>query len=56
MCLRKKKNYTSAVFLLLTHDEFFDAFEGKKFRRLFAYLKGFNLSNKQTVYPEKLFP
>ena len=52
-----EKNYnTSSVFLLLTHDEFFDAFEEKKFRRLFAYLKGFNLSNKQTVYPQKLFP
>ena len=32
--------FTSSVFFLLTHDEFFDAFEGKKFRRLFAYLKG----------------
>ena len=34
---------SSAVFLLLTHNEFFDAFEGKKFRvnlRLFAYFKG----------------
>ena len=30
--------------MLLTHDEFFDAFQGKKFRpnlRLFAYFKGF---------------
>ena len=24
--------FTSSVFLLLTHDEFFDAFQGKKFR------------------------
>ena len=32
--------FTSSVFSLLTHDEFFDAFEGKKFRRLSAYLKG----------------
>ena len=35
--------FTSSVFLLLTHDEFFDAFQGKKFRlnlRLFAYFKG----------------
>ena len=32
--------FTSSVFFLLTHDEFFDAIEGKKFRRLFAYLKG----------------
>ena len=34
--------FTSLVFLLLTHDEFFDAFRGKKFRlnlRLFAYFK-----------------
>ena len=34
--------FTSSVFLLLTHDEFFDAFQGKKFRlnlRLFAYFK-----------------
>ena len=28
--------FTSSV----THDEFFDAFEGTKFRRLFAYSKG----------------
>ena len=35
--------FTSSVFLLLTHDEFFDAFQGKKFRlnlRLSAYFKG----------------
>ena len=35
--------FTSSVFLPLTHDEFFDAFQGKKFRlnlRLFAYFKG----------------
>ena len=32
--------FTSSVFFLLTHDEFFDASEGKKFCRLFAYLKG----------------
>ena len=24
--------FTSSVFLLLTHDEFFDAYQGKKFR------------------------
>ena len=36
--------FTSSVFLLLTHDEFFDALQGKKFRlnlRLFAYFKGY---------------
>ena len=31
--------FTSSVFFLLTQ-EFFDVFEGKKFCRLFAYLKG----------------
>ena len=31
--------FTSSVFFLLTHDELFDAFEGKKFRRLSANLK-----------------
>ena len=28
----KKTSFTSSVFLLLTHDEFFDAFQGKTFR------------------------
>ena len=43
---RRKHLYRTlftSVFLLLTHDEFFDAFQGKKFRhnlRLFAYFKG----------------
>ena len=38
-----RTSFTSSVFLVLTHDEFFDAFQGKKFRlnlRLFAYFKG----------------
>ena len=30
--------FTSSVFLLLTHDEFFDAFQGKKFRLETVYL------------------
>ena len=36
---------TSSVFFLLTHDEFIDAFEGKKFRRLSANLKSLLLDS-----------
>ena len=37
--------FTSSVFFLLTHDEFFDVFEGKKFRRLSANLKSLLLDS-----------
>ena len=46
--------FSSLDFLFLTHDEFYDAFQGKKFRFKTCFL--IPKVNYRTVYPEKLFP
>ena len=47
--------FSSSVFLLLTHDEFFDAFQRKKFRLETVCLFQ-RCVNYRIAYPEKLFP
>ena len=44
--------FTSSVFLLLTHDELFDAFQGKKFRLETVLISKVSY---RTVYPGKSF-